>query len=270
MLIICFLILSLCASLIYVGAAGFVLWKVLLLFIGCFVAVNILFVLFWGAVSLFVDTSRPLSRQSALCRAGCAAISALICEYCNVRAHISGEELLPEGERFLLVCNHRSGFDPLVMMDKLRKHNIAFISKPSNMSIPIGGRLSYGAGFLPIDRENNRNALKTINTAADYLEKDICSMGIFPEGTRTKDGKLHDFHAGSFKIAQKAGAPVVIACVRGTEKVSGNFPRRPTDVFIDILEVLPAEKVKSAHTRELAAYSQGRIAAKIDTEEAEA
>ena len=99
--------------------------------------------------------------------------------------HLRGLEKLPKEGRFLFVCNHRSLFDPLMVMGYLADWNIAFISKPSNMRIPLAGDLAYAAGFLAIDRENDRAALKTILTAADYMKRDLCSIGIYPEGTRT-------------------------------------------------------------------------------------
>ena len=95
--------------------------------------------------------------------------------------------------------------------------------------------------------------------SSDYLKRGICSMGIFPEGTRTRTGKLQDFHAGSFKIAQRANVPLVIACVRDTEKASRRLFLRPTKVYLDILEVLPAEQVKAMNTRDLAEYSRNKI-----------
>ena len=74
------------------------------------------------------------------------------------------------------------------------------------------------------------------------------------------------FHAGSFKIAQRAGVPLVIACVRGTEQVHRNFPWRPTRVTLEILELLPVEQVKAMSTQELAAYSRARMEAALKEE----
>ena len=134
-----------------------------------------------------------------------------------------------------------------------------FKEKPSNLQIPMVGDIAYTAGYLAINRENDREALKTILQAADYLKRGVCSIGIFPEGTRTRTGKLQDFHAGSFKIAQRANVPLVIACVRDTEKVSHRLFLRPTKVYLDILEVLPAQQVKAMSTRDLAEYSRNKI-----------
>ena len=168
-------------------------------------------------------------------------------------------QLRTKAGRFLYVCNHRSGFDPVIVMDKLRRYEISFISKPSNMKLPLIGRVAYAAGFLAIDRENDRNALRTILTAADYMKRDICSMGIYPEGTRSRTGELLPFHAGSLKAAQKAKVPIVVACCSGGEKIMKRKGFGGTKVYLDILEVIPAETVCGMKTTELSERIQGAI-----------
>lgn len=255
MLIAGFALVGLLAAVLYAALVGFQIWRTLLVLATGFVAANLLYILWLWLRSLFVDDSKPITRQSGICRRGCVGVSVMATRYCWVRTHVTGVEKLPEESRFLLVLNHRSMFDPLVLADKLRAYNISFISKISNMHLPVVGKMSYGAGFLPIDRENDRKALKTILTAADYLKKDLCSMAVFPEGTRSKTGQMQPFHAGSFKIAQKAGVPLAIASLDGTEKIARNVLRRATDVYINVIEVIPAEEVKSKSTTELAEYS---------------
>lgn len=255
MLILLFVIIAAVATGLYFAFVNTVFWQLLLVFLGVFLGENILFVLFFYLASLGVDRSKPLEKQNKLCRAACAQIIGLACDYCSIRAKIVGEEKLPKDERFLLISNHRSSFDPLIIMDKLRKYNISFISKPSNMELPVAGRIAYGAGFLAIDRENNRNALKTILQAADYLKRDLCSMAIYPEGTRNRGEGLLPFHAGSFKIAQKAGCPLVITAVSGTENIKPWRIFGGNKIKLNILEVIPAEKVKEMSTAELADYS---------------
>ena len=243
--------------------AGMLAWKAALVGLGIFLGLNLLYVIFWYAVAATVDDTKPIEARRPICPFGCASIAGWLCAWARVKAKVNGAELLPAEGRFLLVCNHRSGFDPVVTEYKLRKYELAFISKPSNLAIRGIGKLAYGAGFLPINRENDREALKTILLAADYLKKDFCSMVVYPEGTRSKTGELGPFHAGSFKIAQRAKVPLVIASIAGTEKVTKNMPFRPTHVTLSILEVLPAERVKEMSTQELANYSRERIAASL-------
>ncbi len=234
--------------------AGLAVWQAALVGLGAFVGINLLYALFWLIVSLTVDDTKPIGAVRPICSFGCASIAGWICTWTGVRIRLSGEQLLPEQGRFLLVCNHRSGFDPIITVHALRRYCLAFISKPSNLKIPFYGKLAYGAGFLPIDRENDREALKTILRAADMLRKDLCSFCIYPEGTRSKTGELGPFHAGSFKIAQRAGVPVAVAVVRGTAEITPHILRRGKRASLEILELIPAEQVKAMSTQELAAH----------------
>ena len=88
-------------------------------------------------------------------------------------------------------------------------------------------------------------------------------MFIYPEGTRSKGCELLPFHGGSFKLAQKAGVGIAVAATDGTEKVKGNLVFRKTKVTFDVLEFIPAEKVKEAKTAELAEYSRELIAQRL-------
>ena len=255
MLILLFGIIAAVAAGLYCFFVNSVVWQLVLIFLGVFLAEHLLFILFFYLASLSVDRSKPLEKQNKICRAACGQIIGLACDYCSVYPKVYGEEKLPKDERFLLICNHRSSFDPLVIMDKLRKYNISFVSKPSIMKIPVVGRIAYGAGYLAIDRENNRNALKTILQAAEHIKSGMCSMAIYPEGTRNREDSLLPFHAGSFKIAQKAGCPLVISSVSGTDKIKPWRIFGGNKVSLNILEVIPAEKVKEMSTSELADYS---------------
>ncbi len=230
-----------------------------LVFVLVFALMHALYVLVWWLLVLPVDRSKPLEKQNPRAREACRGVGRFLCLYGGVRPHISGEEKLPTDSRFLFVCNHKSMFDPLMVIGYLYPWNISFISKPSNLQIPMVGDIAYNAGYLAIDRENDRAALKTILTAADYMKRDICSIGIYPEGTRSKTGEMLPFHAGSFKTAQRANVPVAVACVRNSELVKKRLFLRPTDVYLDILEVIPAEKVKAMSTAELSERSRKLI-----------
>lgn len=259
MLILFFLAASLAGALLYMYFSGALLWRGILAFLIIFISANLLYVLYLVAIALFINPAKPLSKQSLAARAALAGVGELLCGYALIRSKVNGIEKLPEGERFLLVSNHRSFFDPLVLMDKLRQYNIAYISKESTLRVPVIREVAHAAGCLPIDRENSRNALKTIVQAADYLKRGICSMAIYPEGTRTHGKELLEFHHGSFKVAQKANAPLVITSVQGTEKVRKNLFRRKSEVTVNILDVIPAERVQQMSTQELADYSRSLI-----------
>lgn len=242
-------------------------WQAILATAGMFIAINALLVVFLFFLSITRKARFPVERQSKLCRFCCSAGAELICIYSMIKVRISGEDKLPKDRRFLLVSNHRSAYDPLIFVAKLPKYNISFVAKPSVAEHPILAGILQSACHLPIDRENNRNALKTIQAAAGYIKNDLCSISIFPEGTRSKNNELLPFHHGSFKIAQKARAPLVIAAIQSTENISKNVLRRITRVSVSILETLPAEKVCSMSSSELANYSTKLIKNFLDGSE---
>lgn len=269
MLIYIFLAVSAVLAVCHLVFSGSALWLGLIVFVLSYLALQLLFVLIIAVLSLFLKGDKKLEKQNKLSRILCWGVGDLLSGYTGVRAHITGREKLPQDSRFVFVCNHRSGFDPLVVLAKFWKYNISFICKPSIFEIPFVGPVAGAAGFLAIDRENDRNALKSILQAVDYLKRDICSIGIYPEGTRSKDGELLPFHAGSFKIAQKAHVPLAVACVNGTENITKNMFHRRTDVYLDILEVLPPEAAAAMNTAELAEHSRELIAQHLGTEREE-
>ena len=257
-----FLLVSLAAGLLPVLLGGLAWWAGLLLALLAFVLCVLVYVLVYTFPTWKTDMNKPIESQPPLTKIGARGVGRILCFFAGARPRFTGLEKLPKDSRFLYVSNHRSFYDPLLVMGFLSEYNISFISKPSNMKIPLVGRAAYALGFLPIDRENDRAALKTILTAADYMKRGICSMGVYPEGTRTKTGKLLPFHAGCFKAAQRAGVPVAVACVQGTEKLKKR-PLIGTDVHLDILEVIPAEQVKAMKTTELSEYCRQLIRQKL-------
>ena len=251
---ICFWLFLLFAAAVAAAVllAGGAAWLAALCFAGAFALAHVLFLLLARLLTPRCDLSAPDARINAFDRWGSVQVGQLLCLYCGARPVIRGAEKLPESGRFLFVCNHRSMLDPLIVMGRVGKGSIAFISKPSNLAAPIVGHCARAAGYLAIDRENDRAALKTILTAVDYLKRDLCSVGIYPEGTRSRSGELLPFRSGSFKIAQRAKVPVAVACVRDTEKAVKGLFLRPRRCSLDILEVLPAERVCAMNTHELA------------------
>lgn len=219
-------------------------------YIVCFLGLGAAYVIFFWLCSLFVDMKKPQDRVSPFWNWAVKTTMGLINAIFGVRIHLEGEELIPGGN-WLIVGNHLSGFDPIVTAWALRKHDIAFITKPSIMRIPIANKAIHKACFMPIDRDNDRQALKTIIRAASHLKNGVTNIGIYPEGTRSRDGKLGEFRNGAFKIAQRAGVPIVVAVIKNSEKIIPNFLRRRTDVYLKICRVISAEEVAGMKTNEI-------------------
>ena len=203
---------------------------ILLYLLGAIAALFLLYVLFLGVCCIFINPNKEYKKDSPFYRFLLDNATAAAIKLLRIRVHITGMEKLPKGQKVLFVSNHRSNFDPIITWYAFRKWKIAFISKPSNFKIPFFGRIIRKCCFMPIDRQNPRKAIPTINSAAKLLKKQEVSIGIYPEGTRSKSCELLPFHNGVFKIAQKAEAPIAVLSTAGTEKISKRAPFRPTDV----------------------------------------
>ena len=221
---------------------------IVLYILGGLLALLILYVLFLGVCALLVSTEKSYEKDSPFYRFLLDSATAVAMKLLRIRVHVSGMDSIPKDKKVLFVCNHRSNFDPIITWYALKKWKIAFVSKPGNFKIPFFGRIIRKCCFMSIDRENPRKAIVTINSAAKLLEAQEVSIGIYPEGTRSKTCELLPFHNGVCKIAQKAEAPVVVLCVTGTEKISGRTPFQTTDVYLDVLEVFPGDRIGQTKT----------------------
>ncbi len=220
--------------------------------IACSVGLFLLYILVLFVCTLFVDMQKPRTKDHPFVRFLVAETLRLVCQVGRVKIHTEGMEQMPKG-RFLLVSNHLSNFDPLIKLVAFRKHPLAFVTKPENLKIPLVGKIIRYCCFLPIDRENPRNAIRTINAASELIKNDTISVGIYPEGTRNKDETevLLPFHAGVLMIAQKANAPIVVVATKGTKGIGKNLFLHRTDVTLKLCEVIPAEEVLAVRTTEL-------------------
>lgn len=237
--------------------------------IGLIVSILLTYILVIIISSLFVDSKRIYDKHSRYYRILLQSFTSLTARVMGVRMHVSGldkfTEAIPAGQRFLLVQNHRSNFDPILTWYVLNKQDIAFVSKEKNMHIPFFGKIIRRCCFMSIDRENAREALKTIIKASELIKDNQVSIGIYPEGTRNKECKgLLPFHNGVFKIAQLAKVPVVITTIHGTENIHKNYLRRRTDVYMDITGVISAEDVGKMSTKEMAAIAEQQMTAHLD------
>ena len=223
-----------------------------------------LYVLFLIICAQMVDIRRECDTDSRFYRALLNGATAIALWAIRIKVHVSGFEKVPKEGRLVFVGNHRSKFDPIITWYIFRKWQIAFLSKEENFHVPVFGRIIRKCCFMAIDRENPREALKTINRAADLLKQKSVSIGVYPEGTRSKNGKLLPFHNGVLKIAQKSQVPVVILAIDGTEQIAKNFPFRKSPVYLDVVDVIPTEIVCSTRSSVLGGQIRNKLENKLE------
>lgn len=233
----------------------------LLLIPAYFVGLNAVYLLFLFVVSLLVPQHLP-KKTAAFCRFLTNISMPWLMVIFHLRVVIVGKEKLPK-EPFVLVSNHRSGFDPLVILKAMPERKLSFISKEANMRLPLAGRYAVRLGFLGIDRQNPLQSLRQLNRAAKMVKEDGYCFGIYPEGTRSRTPELLPFKEGAFLMAKKAGAPLVVLSTDGTEKVLRRFGLRRTTITLTVIEVISPDRVANTTPAELAAYCKERIAQEL-------
>lgn len=171
----------------------------------------------------------------------------------RVELRTQGLERTPAEGRFLLVCNHICDLDSALILKCFPKSQLCFIGKQEIKTFPFIGPVMHKMMCQFINRENDREALKTILRCIQIIKEDQGSVVVFPEGYVSMDGRLRHFRSGAFKIAQRTGVPIVVCTVRNTKHVMQDlFALRKTWAQIHLVDVIDGETVKATPTTEMA------------------
>lgn len=225
------------------------LWQLPLLFLSVFLGVTLLYWLFWAFACLPIQKQYSYDRPSPFYYRLLQSGYRFAYEGARARVQVTGLDKLPDTP-FLLVSNHLSNFDNMIQSVTLQDRQIAYISKPENFDIPIGGRLIWRSCYLPIERDNLRSSTRTIQKAAAMLREGGVSMAVYPEGHRGHSYELQPFHPGCLNAAIWANCPIVVSTITGTEQIHTRFPFRSTEVHFDILETVETNGRRAADLSE--------------------
>ena len=241
--------LSLLVSCIIFACADWAIWMLPLLFVGIYAGLLLLAVAFLWAICAVVNLDKPQEEDSPFYRRVMHLYIEALIQLVRVRLHTKGLENTPKEGRFLLVCNHLFIADPGIVLHCFRKSQLAFLTKKENYKLPFIGAFMHKILCQPIDRENDRQALKSIIKCIQMIKEDKVSVCAFPEGYTSKDGKLHPFRPGVFKIAQKAGVPIVVCTIQNTREIFKNLKHfGHTDVELHLVDIIPPESYAGLNT----------------------
>ena len=244
--------LSLLVSCVIYVLGSIRLWILPLLFLGCFLGLLLTAFLVLWIFSAVVDMKVPQERDSKLYRRIVMLYIESLIPLVRLKIDAAGLEKAPEDGRILLVCNHQNEADPGILMHYFKRFEPAFVAKKEVENMFIMGPLMHKLVCQPINRENDREALKSILKCIQLLKTNEVSIGAFPEGGIFEKDKLHPFRSGVFKIAQKAKVPIVVCTLKGTSDLFHNMKRlKPTHVRLHLVDVIPVEEVTAANTVEL-------------------
>jgi 1-acyl-sn-glycerol-3-phosphate acyltransferase len=166
----------------------------------------------------------------------------------GIKIKIDGYENVPAGRSCIFMCNHVSNLDPPVVLPLLPGRSSVLLKKEL-MSIPILGRAMRMGKFVPVSRGHRRDAAQaSVAAAADALHSGLHIL-VYPEGTRSLDGRLSNFKKGPFFLAKETKAPIIPIALSGTQKMmrKGSYAITPG---LARVQLLPAVEPSDYATRE--------------------
>lgn len=185
-----------------------------------------------------------------------------ICRAAGLRTRVEGLDNIPS-RTCLFAANHTSNADAPAIVGSIPRR-IAILAKKSLFAIPIVGTAFRLAQFVPVDRAHPERAAASIDVAAEKMKAGM-SFLIYPEGTRSPDGRLLPFRRGAFVLAIKAGVPVVPVACSGAHRVVAkkSFRIRPGEVVVRFCPPIEAAQYPMERRNELAQRVHDAIAAAL-------
>ncbi len=169
----------------------------------------------------------------------------------GTRVTVTGLANIDPQKSYILVSNHQSNFDIFALLGYL-PIQFRWIAKAELFRAPFLGWAMTRIGYISIERESPKKAYRSMLKAAEAVKKGVSVM-IFPEGTRSPDGKLQAFKKGLFLIALKSQAPILPITIQGTGKImpKGDWRAYPGRVRITIAPPLDTVGIPPEKEEEL-------------------
>lgn len=168
----------------------------------------------------------------------------------GVKVRVVGRERIPSGV-CLFVANHTSSADAPAVVGAIPRR-IAVLLKESLFRWPVAGQAFWSANFIPVNRGNRESAIASVEKATEALRRGQ-SFLIYPEGTRSPDGRLQEFKKGAVVMAIKAGVPIVPIVCSGAHRVmlKKALVVHPGEIVVEFLPPIDASKYSFEQRDEL-------------------
>lgn len=179
----------------------------------------------------------------------------------GIKVEVSGLSNMDPRRPYIFMSNHLSFLDgPLLFM--VIPRSVRVILKKSIFRLPVVGFGMKFIRFVPVDRKRVRNGVRSIEQAARLVRQKGYSFLIFPEGTRSRDGRLQSFRRGGFFLALATDAPIVPVTIRGSYELmpKGSFFVRRGKVDVVFHEPVPVDGYDHESMPELMARVREAIA----------
>jgi 1-acyl-sn-glycerol-3-phosphate acyltransferase len=184
----------------------------------------------------------------------------------GVRVRVAGTERIPPGT-CLFVANHTSAMDAPAVVGAIPRR-IAILLKASLFRWPVVGRAFLSARFIPVDRKSRESAISSVDKATVAMRNGQ-SFLIYPEGTRSPDGRLQAFKKGAVTMAINAGVNIVPVACSGAHRVmlKKSLVIHPEEILVEFLAPIDASKYSLAQREELNGLVHDAMAAGLPPEQ---
>jgi 1-acyl-sn-glycerol-3-phosphate acyltransferase len=184
----------------------------------------------------------------------------------GVQLDVRGTEKIVQARAVVYLPNHQGNCDPPAMLAILPP--VLVMVKKEFFRIPVLGRGMLTRGFIPVDRRNRERAIEAVEQAVECLKAGQSFLA-FPEGTRSRDGRLQPLKKGVFVMAMKAGVPVIPVSISGSRKImpKGQFVIRPGRVRITIHDPIPTSGYSASDRQALMDRVRQAILSGLEREE---
>ncbi len=164
-----------------------------------------------------------------------------LCRLAKVRVRLEGLDKIDPGQTYIFAGNHASQFDIFAFQGYF-PYDFRWIAKKELFALPVFGQAMRQVGYIAVDRSHGRQAMKSLDDAAAQIAAGK-SVLIFPEGTRSADGRLQPFKAGAILLAIKAGVPIVPVGFNGSHAVlpKGTLLARSGEIVLRIGSPIPTQ-----------------------------
>lgn len=169
----------------------------------------------------------------------------------GIRIKTIGKELLDPEKSYVFISNHVNIFDPILLFGYI-PHCVRGVELESHFSWPLWGAVVRGLGNIPISQKDVKSAIESLEKAGDVIKKGT-SIAMFPEGHRTRDGKLQEFKRGPYRLVRNAEVDLVPVVLKGLweRKSVHSLFVRPGLVEIIFTRPIPSHEIKTCSDREL-------------------
>lgn len=168
----------------------------------------------------------------------------------RVSLKVSGLDNIDPGQQYIFMVNHQSNVDIPVLVESLPQFQLRWVAKRELLRVPFFGWAMWATKHVTVDRADPQDAVRSLKVAQERMAAGI-SIVVFPEGTRSRDGKLQRFKKGGFLLAAQAGKPVVPVTINGSGRLlpSGAFQLRPGTIEVTVDKPVSVEGFRAGNLR---------------------